>query len=1236
MPFMKLMASFVCILMIAAGQGQPDYTNKADILNGRRTILQVDDIGILAERQRDGNYRDMALNVYNSTNLVFGQPAQPGWGNTSVAQGLLSRPVFGRWWESPTDRPALVFHADQDPILLTLDRPANAPGTNVPNGSAASVPCLAKGDFTNDGYTDLVIATYPPAGIGNPGIVLASASDTTQVSAPKFGPNLLVLPCLSMTAGDFNGDGQLELAHAGSLPDGTVQITIYTVDPKTMSFTQVSTLVVTGSGVSQTAPITKVSLTAGKFTNDARQQLAIAYAQDSSQITIKTIAVQDLQMKEGDTFPTGNTAGSDGTIGLEAAKLFSSQPTDALVYFYAQKGPERPKTLSTLSVDPVTLKLTLNHPGYGFGIYDCGYGFAVGNFDYRIQDPANPNQTELSLDRQIAFIGGSCNSPTTLNVEIVVLADGFKPVGYKTSTIPVPQANMTDFTIIHGDFQGRSMILGAPNKIELNQNIQTSVVVAAPPSHVDFITPATGGNPKVLNISALPEGFKTSYNTTTKSQNQSSNTSGTSWGASASITVNETASFGDLSEGDGFEEKSSLTAAQKMKGESDQENTSYSGVEYDVSSSSGAGDNFWYSGSRLNIWVYPVIGKKVCPKNKQACLEADKVPMVIMYSGPDQIENTSTSQQVSSLYQPPWEYGNLLSYPVNLAQLKTIMPGIHLLTSESEPSFSVSGGPLAINTNWTAGGSTGTKSSFTQNYSFDASTSVQGAVGIPGIFSVGGGVKVDVSGSAGFSSQTTNQQSLDTSTGLAINKPGGFLDASLYGYTATPYIFGRTPPGNVLDTSKTPPPAAGVASFGALRSAFTADIVSSSAGGFWRQAYGGAPDIGLSHPARWAFSSDELQDPVPPNCRPSGANNSQQDCFDVHLHLPNNPWLSPSLFMQGFFVTNASNGPVDPRQMQVGPNLTFANAGTKLTLQARVYNFSFKPMPVNSTVHVQFYGMPWNTDTNTPAGAPFKIGPANPTGSQDVILGAIPPLDNGNALNWAYAEVDFDTTARDDQYLVFWVLVWAETGSGSSRTLVPEIAGHGLSALPDDVITDMSKVPVEMNPSVNNQNGMVTYSNNLGFYRSVIYIAPSTSEFRAHAATADRTKLRLQPVAISQSIIIPNQSIEISTMIQPQGTPAHGATVQFYDGHPDEGGTMIRAEHVTWIRADKAYQIRIPYMPRKPGLRRIWAFLNKGTPYESVRASEILCVGKSCLADIVPASAMNRIRERTLDPREKP
>ena len=94
-----------------------------------------------------------------------------------------------------------------------------------------------------------------------------------------------------------------------------------------------------------------------------------------------------------------------------------------------------------------------------------------------------------------------------------------------------------------------------------------------------------------------------------------------------------------------------------------------------------------------------------------------------------------------------------------------------------------------------------------------------------------------------------------------------------------------------------------------------------------------------------------------------------------------------------------------------GPQLSTATAGDKLRLQARVYNYSLKPMPADSTVHVRIYLQPWDTSTQKPAGASVLFGEDK--------LRPIPPFDSAEAapLNWVLANATLDTRPYQNQSL---------------------------------------------------------------------------------------------------------------------------------------------------------------------------------------------------------------------------
>jgi hypothetical protein len=84
-------------------------------------------------------------------------------------------------------------------------------------------------------------------------------------------------------------------------------------------------------------------------------------------------------------------------------------------------------------------------------------------------------------------------------------------------------------SLVATDLQGRSAV-GAPTKVTID-NTRPTVITAAPPMHIDYITPAGASKPEVLNLSYIPDGFNTSYQLTQQSKTGGSTTHKMSWSA---------------------------------------------------------------------------------------------------------------------------------------------------------------------------------------------------------------------------------------------------------------------------------------------------------------------------------------------------------------------------------------------------------------------------------------------------------------------------------------------------------------------------------------------------------------------------------------------------------------------------------------------------------------------------------------------------------------------------------
>src|SRR5256885_318450 len=145
------------------------------------------------------------------------------------------------------------------------------------------------------------------------------------------------------------------------------------------------------------------------------------------------------------------------------------------------------------------------------------------------------------------------------------------------------------------DTQGRSLLLGQPTKITISQPVQPSVVIGVPPMHVDWISPdpLDGVPAQVINLSAVPDGFNTTYDVENTSEQQSGTTNTTSWSYGTKTTVGGSVQFGDPDVAE-IKVSDMSTAAQDMKSTAEQGQGSYTRNTYNVYQATGLGDQITY------------------------------------------------------------------------------------------------------------------------------------------------------------------------------------------------------------------------------------------------------------------------------------------------------------------------------------------------------------------------------------------------------------------------------------------------------------------------------------------------------------------------------------------------------------------------------------------------------------------------------------------------------------------
>ncbi len=1198
------------LLMVFAGVSRsqtPDYSNVNDYLNGQRTLLSVNDfaVGGVLFKTNDGTQipSDNISTLPNFSNNVIKDAPQ----------------VFARMFNLSYDVLTHVFYDERGNIFIYALDPNSQADQSVPVLSPDSyVYNVAKGNLSGTGFDDVVV-------VADDRLQVISAVDPQNFSKGlKAGP-AFTLPSAAaspgrnvsqVVVGDFAGNGTPEIAvtyqvqySAHGNPDyqaTKLTLAIFKVDRNTLAITPVSSIDVEDQGFPLQYVTYRSALAAGRFGNTRHDQIVTAHYRPTdntkggpSEVTVTSFdfdaALQPHQLNQVLSSLQGTSVANLYTdLALQKGHFDPQSP-------YDQAALKFDRNLGILSFDT---NLQIHLPTFLAANVGCSSGLAVGSFARTDPDPQDPTKTQPSLKSQLAITteyGNTCVDAESLGIHIynvdppARMGQDFviEPKAVYSAEFTNDYKNFYRAPITAGDVQGRSYVLGEPTKVTLTNSLQPTAIIAAPPMHIDFMSPdpRNDAQQRILNLTGTPDGFYTKYSTQDSTNTSSTTTSDNGWSFSGKEQIGGSIEFGSVEKGEGSKFSDTFTATQQLNHTYGHTWGSYTDYKFGVAQQTGVDDQVWYSQSRFNIWIYPVLGKTVtvCPVSKSPCgpgNPGDVVPLNVQFSGPDQIQRGNTVGNLLPWYQPPWEPFNVLSYPASYSQLQQIFPDIAKLSADIH--FFTDNSSTTISSTWEAGNNDQRSAGYDRTYSEDNDLSAV-AAGDAGIFSVGLSADLDFGGSNSFHDLTQGATTLSKSTGIDISKPSSFADPFVYGYDVTPYIFGRLAPGGLVDNT---PLSTDISTFGLLQTAFVADPTVSNAGGWWRQAYGVKPDVALNHPARWSLSEVPQQNPLPDGCLAVGAYN-QMDCATKGRYTPADPWNSAFQSMRGFFISDArssSRGPLLPGR---GPLLETAKPGTVLMLQARVYNYSLKTMDASTQVHVRFYAQPWDHTLQ----APLKDKPSFLVGEN--LLGPVPPFNaaEGAPLNWVLANTTFDTSNYEDQYFTFWVVVWMEDPSGN---LVPEIDQHGLKVKPGTLtaFTDLSEE---------------VYGNNVGFFRMAFYVQPKATGVGVSPGTQSGA-VNLSKVSLPASTMLPGEHMIISAMLSAEDIGAAGPSVLFYDGDPQAGGSIFGFDQASYVRPNDDYKVSSIFQAKTCGSHQLFLVVNQGTSTKIIRRAppvQVDCSGSA-------------------------
>lgn len=1205
-----------CLLRPAAARAQePDFSGTTDILNGQTHLLRSDDLAMAyalnasAAPYNNNLYTDFLL---TNESQIAGQEFITTTSATTAPITSTVRVAAGRMFDLPDDVAAVLSIAGAAPqqpaavqLAVTLhDRLANrslpvAVATTPDHSFAPAAAVMA--DFTGDAFDDLAVS-FTGAGGGLLAIVRAADAGSWAGGVVIGAAYTSSAAYASLAAADVDGDGRPELVAVtnGSPVTGAGGIMdVFAVDPTTLKLTLAATTNLGAAGLQNL-------LVSGDYDgNPADDEVAVAVSGTPS--TRPALQLYDFPAKPpvGTLLDQVNVRDEPGTgIDLAGGPIhWFGAGGDAIVVSANNANTEGGGDY-LLSVFTVTQNKLVLQSTYTDGPNMNMMSMALGRFDNKITgDSFNPDlQMAAVLESDIFGDFGYILAFYTF---------GSSGSGYKVTTtagpfINLPVSPLFDLSLATGDLQGRSLRLGAPNKITINGHNSPSTMIGLPPMHLDWAVPSCSDpkypnnctTPQQVAILAKPASNYAQLNTQVKDSSQSSSKKTTSYSLATKESVESKVAYGipDLAS---VSVEAKASAKQTYDKSVAATNSSYASVAFDASVRTGFADHIWFDNYRFNIWTYPVLGQAVCPAAKPNCSPVEQVPLHLQFSGPDKITAIDADGNGLEWYQPVWEPGNLFSYPWTEAQLEALLPRSTIVNRSDVWAADSSGSNASVT--WSQGSGQSVSQGSSKAYSNDKSISVAANVSIEG-FGISGKAGFDASTSSSTATLNTASTTHGSSTGFTIAKTAqGVAD---YVYAAQTYIMGQAP---LTGTLQTLPVTATVQTSGPLRLAYWSNPYDSLLGGDWWATTYNLPDVALNHPQRWTWTTS----PVQPNLMTFNHVVTSTSPFDQEFYL-----------MRGLYIT--SQGAPD------GPQLVTAPVTQTVLLQARVYNYSHVDMNAPNLAHkaaavkVRFYGQLFESSSGDyPVGDSFLIG------ERDLapIAGFASATTPGNVPNWSMAVQAFDPSAfvqtqKGEVYVRFWVVVWMEDGAGN---LVPEMPGHGLTADPRQAaIATMGDVPIE------------PYSNNVGTFKQTFYVqdpGATTNATRASNSSNSSGSNAAPGQALTQvsaaggpptltlailQVVPPTPPLSVgplgkhmvTTTIAGGATAEDAVQVLYYDGDPAHGGKLFDWELIPHIAAGSQYVNRVTYTPQSCGTHTIYvtAQLAAGEISRSTEIANTPCV----------------------------
>lgn len=706
------------------------------------------------------------------------------------------------------------------------------------------------------------------------------------------------------------------------------------------------------------------------------------------------------------------------------------------------------------------------------------------------------------------------------------------------------------------DQKNETLRLGAPVVVEM-QNLQTpTMVVAAPPSHVDWIYNASKNKDTFINVSASQNLAIAMSDTATASYTSATTTTaGGSVSSSASVSVGQTVSgdVGVFAAKESSEFKLSASGAIEGAKTSASEHTSTKTTSQ--RSRTVSDDLLRLKISSQRIFRYPILGgNAVTPEGAPCGQQCAAYYDVYIPTDSAQATSADVGGRTVDGYTPSWQNGNALSYPTSRVEKpgewsfvndngETVTKSEDILTQEYRLGGDSSDTTLSLTSIDNSSHKSEVKGTLTQGVDWKASASATFSEGVAKE-KFQSSAEISVKTTESFSHTTTGSTTTTSTAGLELLAPA--VATGGYDFTLFYYYLG-----------------------GASKVNYTVDLGHAD-NEFWQRNYGRQPDPALSLPNAILLE-----------------NNGSKPEFSTEFARQE---------IRGFRALQTPEGtqPKDAKEYTTAPR-----TGDPVTFAVDVRNFSLMPTVATK---VEFFAVPVNPATMDPTGAPVPIGAPisvpsiGARGTQTAYSPtwtAVGPASQGQSQAWNVFVVlnrDGDSTAEIHPHTA--------GAQGGRAAACATTRGSSDFAFPSPGTVDAEGFLID--PMTGKRDVTACGGNNQG-YGSITVLGKSTS---ARVAAADVVPANVQLTGagfitedpahanLDESSSVPTlvEGVATSGVVR-AGSDANSTAhqlVMVYDGDPDQGGTLIASTTLQGTASESGGYARYSWTPTGVGEHKLY------------------------------------------------